>query len=93
MGEGEQSNGLGSAGKLAFGAMSITLQLDLPESLAEEARKAGLLTSGESDAVRFVGPIEPATKRGLSGVENALAARRAICAAARLMSYTNGSSA
>ena len=32
------------------------------------ARNAGLLTSGEIDSVRFVGPIEPATKRGLSGV-------------------------
>ena len=31
-------------------------------------RKAGLLTSGEIDSVRFIGPIEPATKRGLSGV-------------------------
>ena len=32
------------------------------------ARKAGLLTSGEIDSVRLVGPIEPATNRGRSGV-------------------------
>ena len=32
------------------------------------ARNAGLLTSGEIDSVRLVGPIEPATKRGRSGV-------------------------
>ena len=31
-------------------------------------RNAGLLTSGEIDSVRLVGPIEPATKRGRSGV-------------------------
>ena len=31
-------------------------------------RNAGLLTSGEIDSVRFVGPIEPATNRGRSGV-------------------------
>ena len=31
------------------------------------ARNAGLLTSGEIDSVRLVGPIEPATKRGRSG--------------------------
>ena len=29
-------------------------------------RNAGLLTSGESEAVRFVGPIAPATQRGRS---------------------------
>ena len=32
------------------------------------ARNAGLLTSGEIDSVLVVGPIEPATKRGWSGV-------------------------
>ena len=32
------------------------------------ARNAGLLTSGEIDSVRLVGPIAPATKRGRSGV-------------------------
>ena len=32
------------------------------------ARKAGLLTSGEIDSVRLVGPIEPAANRGRSGV-------------------------
>jgi hypothetical protein len=31
-------------------------------------RKAGLLTSGEIDRMRLVGPIEPATNRGRSGV-------------------------
>ena len=31
-------------------------------------RNAGLLTSGEIDRIRLVGPIEPATKRGRSGV-------------------------
>ena len=31
-------------------------------------RNAGLLTSGEIDSVRLVGPIEPATKRGWAGV-------------------------
>ena len=30
-------------------------------------RNAGLFTSGDRDAVRFVGPTEPATKRGRSG--------------------------
>ena len=45
------------------------------------------------DAVRFVGPSEPATKRGWSGVSYASAARRASCAAATLISYTYGSSA
>ena len=32
------------------------------------ARNAGLLTSGEIESVRLVGPIAPATKRGRSGV-------------------------
>ena len=50
------------------------------------ARYAGLLTSGESEVVRFVGPSAPATKRGRSGVEYESAARRAICAAATLIS-------
>ena len=31
-------------------------------------RKPGLLTSGEMEAERLVGPMAPATKRGLSGV-------------------------
>ncbi len=31
-------------------------------------RNAGLLTSGEMDRMRLVGPIEPATKRGRPGV-------------------------
>ena len=33
-----------------------------------DVRNAGLLTSGEIDRMRLVGPIEPATKRGRSGV-------------------------
>jgi len=33
------------------------------------ARKPASLTSGEIEAVRLVGPIEPATKRGFPGVE------------------------
>jgi len=46
-----------------------------------------LSTSGESDAVRFVGPIEPAAKRGRSGVLRVIAraARTAISAAALLI--------
>ena len=31
------------------------------------ARKPGSFTSGEIEAVRLVGPIEPATNRGFSG--------------------------
>jgi hypothetical protein len=47
-------------------------------------RAPGSLTSGEIDAVRLVGPIAPATKRGLSGVRavHASAHSRAILAAA-----------
>ena len=58
------------------------------DELVEGHRRGtpGCSTSGESDAVRFVGPIAPATKRGRSGVEYASAARRASCAAARLIS-------
>ena len=43
------------------------------------------LTSGEIEAVLFVGPSDPATKRGLSGVcaVAASAAARAIAAAPR----------
>jgi len=48
------------------------------------ARKPGRFTSGERDAVRFVGPMEPATKRGrvASLAVAASAARRATSAAA-----------
>ena len=51
-------------------------------------RAPGSLTSGEIDAVRLVGPSEPATKRGLSGVRavQRSALSRAIVAAARLIS-------
>ena len=49
---------------------------------------AGLFTSGEIDRMRLVGPIEPATKRGLSGVRwvYSCAAERAIFAASRFSS-------
>ena len=58
------------------------------------ARNAGLLTSGEIDSVRFVGPIDPATKRGLSGsfAVHSSAAARARRAPSTLISYANGSS-
>ena len=54
----------------------------------EMARKAGLSTSGEREAVRLVGPRQPMTKRGFSGVlaVNARAAPAAISAAALLIS-------
>jgi len=44
--------------------------------------KLGSLTSGDMDAVLFVGPIEPATKRGLffSLSEKSLATSLAIFA-------------
>ena len=54
------------------------------------SRKAGLLTSGDIEQVLFVGPIEPATKRGLSAVVNSSAHLRAIlapsCAISRALS-------
>ncbi len=49
-------------------------------------RAPGSLTSGEIDAVFGVGPSAPATKRGLSGVENFAQASRAIFAAATFIS-------
>ena len=51
-------------------------------------RKPGSFTSGESEAVRLVGPSTPATKRGLSGVRrsHSSAASRARRAAARFSS-------
>jgi hypothetical protein len=54
-------------------------------------RAPGSLTSGEIDAVRLVGPIAPATKRGLSGVRavHASAHSRAIFAAAWLIAYAS----
>ena len=58
------------------------------------ARKAGLFTSGEIDRVLVVGPIEPATKRGRSGVlrVHSSATRRASRAASRFNSYATASS-
>ena len=49
-------------------------------------RAPGSLTSGEIDAVLDVGPSEPATNRGRSGVEASSAASRASLAAARFSS-------
>ena len=51
-------------------------------------RNPGLLTSGESEAVRLVGPSAPATNRGRDGSRavHSSAAARARRAAARLMS-------
>ena len=46
------------------------------------ARNDGLLTSGEMDNVRFVGPIAPATNRGLSGVFAVHAAAAALASRA-----------
>ena len=48
-------------------------------------RCAGFATSGESEAVRPVGPIDPATKRGFSGVcpVHASAARLAVYSATK----------
>ena len=50
------------------------------------ARKPGSSTRGDSERVLFVGPIDPATKRGFSAVVQASAASRATRAAATLMS-------
>ena len=41
---------------------------------------AGFSTSGEIDAVRLVGPIEPATNLGFLSVEQAIATSFAIFA-------------
>jgi hypothetical protein len=51
-------------------------------------RNAGLLTSGEMERARLVGPIEPATNLGRSGVcaVHASAAARARRAPSKLMS-------
>ena len=54
------------------------------------ARAPGSLTSGDSEADFVVGPIEPATQRGLpSSALARSAARRATCAAATLRSRTD----
>ncbi len=56
------------------------------------ARKPGRSTSGESDAVRLVGPMDPATQRGRpSRAVAASSTSRAIRAAARFMSRTRRS--
>ena len=56
----------------------------------EIERKPGLFTSGDIDANFVVGPIEPATNRGLSGVFAVIssATSRAIFAEKKLMSST-----
>ena len=52
------------------------------------ARKPGLATSGEIEAVRLVGPMAPATKRGRpSSLCATSAAARASLAPSRLSSY------
>ena len=56
------------------------------------ARAPGSLTSGESDAVLVVGPIEPTTQRGRwagSAATKASTASRATRAAARLIVLTS----
>ena len=57
------------------------------------ALNSGLLTSGLKLAVRFVGPILPATKRGFSGflLVNSVATYLAILADSKLSSYTKSS--
>ena len=50
------------------------------------SRAAGLLTSGLIEQVLFVGPTEPATKRGRSAVANSSAALRANRAPAKAIS-------
>ena len=56
-------------------------------------RNDGSATSGEIDSVLLVGPIEPATNRGRSGVRavQTSAARPAIRAAATFISRARGS--
>ena len=62
-------------------------------SSKETLRAPGSFTSGEIDAVRFMGPSTPATQRGFSGVLAlySSAASRATRAAARLISRTASS--
>jgi len=57
-------------------------------------RNAGSFTSGEMDSVRLVGPIEPATRRGRSGVfvVHSAAAALASFVASTFSSRTSGSS-
>jgi hypothetical protein len=50
------------------------------------ARNPGFSTSGDSDAVRLVGPIAPATNRGRAGVAARRAAATASSAAALFIS-------
>jgi len=66
----------------------------LTSSSKRTLRAPGSLTSGEIDAVRFVGPRAPATNRGFVGVRavHALAHSRATRAAAALSSLTCPSS-
>ncbi len=54
-------------------------------------RDAGSLMSADIDEAMPVGPMEPATKRGRSGVEYLSASLRAICAPAVLICLTRWS--
>ena len=67
----------------------LTAGADIIETCSFNAQRismAGSFTSGLSEQVLLVGPTEPATKRGLSGVLTASAHWRAMVAAARLIS-------
>lgn len=66
------------------------LTVGIGKFIVAQARKAGLFTSGLMEQVLFVGPTEPATKRGLSGVRevNSSATLRARRTAARFISRT-----
>ena len=68
--------------------------IGLDQLVEAHIAEAGLLTSGEIDAVRLVGPMAPATKRGFSGVfsVHASAASRASFAAATSISCAIASS-
>ena len=66
-----------SVSKIGFEQQQVDAAVDQPAHLLairlpnlRECRRpnAGLLTSGEIESVRLVGPIAPATKRGRSGV-------------------------
>ena len=49
-------------------AMLHLLTVGIGQFIVAQGTKAGLFTSGLIEQVLFVGPTEPATKRGLSGV-------------------------
>ena len=83
----------------AMGTMIQTYKLEEKDFRGEQfaghpCEVKGLLTSVEMEAVRFVGPIAPATMHTRVGslTITESAARRAACAPATLRSYTTGSS-